>query len=408
MKQYQELLQERKIKGIEIARSQKIKNEKGIWKVPSQYDPRKVYEVTLTLTGATCTCKDFEERGIKCKHYWSVQYVLKRETNKDGTITETRTVRKTYPQAWKEYDMANTQQKDLFQKLLHDLCNTITEPMPKATGRPSLPMKDMVFTSALKVYTNFSLRRFMCDVKEAQRREHIETIPHFTIPSKYMRKEEMTPILHQLIHLSALPLKSIETKFGIDATGFCPSQFSRWFDKKYLKVRDRKIWYKLHLVNGNATHIVTSCEVTTQHIHDTLMFEQLTEEIHQDFNVEELSADKGYSSDPNLQHLNRLGITGYIPFKSNTLPDNQKKSVIWRNAFNYFTFNQSAFLEHYHERSNTETVMHMIKSKFSGHIRSKDDAACINEILLKVLCHNICVLISEMFELGIKPEFLCA
>ena len=48
----------------------------------------------------------------------------------------------------------------------------------------------------------------------------------------------------------------------------------------------------------------------------------------------------------------------------------------------------------------------MIKSKFGGIVRSKVETACTNEILLKVLCHNICVLISEMFELGIKPEFL--
>ena len=59
---------------------------------------------------------------MKCKHYWSVQYILKKEINKDGTITETRTVRKTYPQAWHDYDMANTQQKDLFMKLLNGLC----------------------------------------------------------------------------------------------------------------------------------------------------------------------------------------------------------------------------------------------------------------------------------------------
>jgi hypothetical protein len=50
----------------------------------------------------------------------------------------------------------------------------------------------------------------------------------------------------------------------------------------------------------------------------------------------------------------------------------------------------------------------MIKSKFGDHTKSKDEIACINEILLKVLCHNICVLIQEMFELGIKPEFLGA
>jgi len=30
----------------------------------------------------------------------------------------------------------------------------------------------------------------------------------------------------------------------------------------------------------------------------------------------------------------------------------------------------------------------------------------MNELLLKVLCHNICVVIQEMMELGIKSEFV--
>lgn len=406
--QIQELQKQRKQRGYEIAQKQKVEQKNGVWFVPSQNNPRKSYEVILTLSGATCTCEDYQNRGLLCKHYWSVQYILKKEINKDGTITETRTVRKTYPQDWKNYDLANTQQKDLFQKLLHDLCNTITEPMPKATGRPSLPMSDMVFTSALKVYTNFSLRRFMCDVKEAQKRGYIEAIPHFTMPSKYMRKEELTPILHQLITASALPLKAVESSFSIDSSGFTPSKFSRWFDKKYGFTRDRKIWYKLHLVNGNATHIIASCEVSSQHLHDSLMLEELTTETHQNFNMQELSADKGYLSDNNLQHLNGLGIKSYIPFKSNSVANNEKKSQIWRNAYNYFVFNQAQFLEHYHQRSNSETVFYMVKTKFGDYTKSKDDTACINEILLKVLCHNICVLISEMFELGIKPEFLGA
>lgn len=408
MKQITELLQERKQRGYAIAQTQKVVQKDGIWYVQSQTNPRQTYQVALSLTGATCTCKDYEERGIKCKHYWSVEYTLSKTLNRDGTTTITQVKKTTYPQMWREYDMASTQQKDLFMKLLNGLCATIPEPLPAKTGRPRLPLKDMVYASGLKVFTNFSLRRFMCDVKEANTRGYIQKIPHFSMVSHYMEKPEMTNILKDLIMLSALPLKNIETTFGIDATGFCPSQFSRWFDKKYDKVRDRKIWYKLHLVNGSATHIVTSVEVTSQHIHDTLMFEQLIAETHQSFNMQELCADKGYISDANLQHLNKLGIAGYIPFKSNTISNNEKKSAIWRNAYNYFALNQGAFLEHYHSRSNTETVMHMIKSKFSGIIRSKVDTACINEILLKVLCHNICVLISEMFELGIKPEFLGA
>jgi transposase len=68
-------------------------------------------------------------------------------------------------------------------------------------------------------------------------------------------------------------------------------------------------------------------------------------------------------------------------------------------------FNQEEFLQHYHKRSKAETVFHMIKSKFGDSVRSKTQTAQINEVLLKVLCHNICVIIQEIFELGIEPNF---
>jgi len=63
-------------------------------------------------------------------------------------------------------------------------------------------------------------------------------------------------------------------------------------------------------------------------------------------------------------------------------------------------------MKHYHLRSNVETTFFMIKARFGDFIRSKDKVAQLNEVLLKVLCHNICVVIQEMFELGIEPNFL--
>jgi hypothetical protein len=47
----------------------------------------------------------------------------------------------------------------------------------------------------------------------------------------------------------------------------------------------------------------------------------------------------------------------------------------------------------------------MIRSKYGDAVRSKTEVAQVNEVLLKVLCHNICVVIQEMFELGIAPSF---
>ena len=62
-------------------------------------------------------------------------------------------------------------------------------------------------------------------------------------------------------------------------------------------------------------------------------------------------------------------------------------------------------LEHYHKRSNVESTFSMIKRKFGDSLRSKTDVAMVNEALAKVLCHNIVVLIHEMYELGIDPIF---
>ena len=47
----------------------------------------------------------------------------------------------------------------------------------------------------------------------------------------------------------------------------------------------------------------------------------------------------------------------------------------------------------------------MIKGKFGGALRSKTPVAQMNEILCKVLAHNICCLVSAIYELGINPTF---
>jgi hypothetical protein len=45
----------------------------------------------------------------------------------------------------------------------------------------------------------------------------------------------------------------------------------------------------------------------------------------------------------------------------------------------------------------------MINEKFGARLMSKKEVAQINEVLCKVLCHNICVVIQSTYELGIEP-----
>lgn len=40
-------------------------------------------------------------------------------------------------------------------------------------------------------------------------------------------------------------------------------------------------------------------------------------------------------------------------------------------------------------------------TKFRDHVRRETPVATLNEVLCKLICHNICVLIQESQELGI-------
>ena len=73
--------------------------------------------------------------------------------------------------------------------------------------------------------------------------------------------------------------------------------------------------------------------------------------------------------------------------------------------YHYFIYNREKFLKHYHKRSSVECAYSMLKAKFGDSVPSKSDTGQINEALCKVLCHNICVLVQAMHELGIEPAF---
>ena len=67
--------------------------------------------------------------------------------------------------------------------------------------------------------------------------------------------------------------------------------------------------------------------------------------------------------------------------------------------------NREVFLAHYHKRSNAESTLAAIDAKFGDRIRSKTDAARVNEVLAKVLAHDICTVVRSMHELGAEPTF---
>lgn len=81
-------------------------------------------------------------------------------------------------------------------------------------------------------------------------------------------------------------------------------------------------------------------------------------------------------------------------------------SYAWRRMFHYFAYNKEEFLQHYHKRSNVETTFSAIKKKLGETLKSKNKTAQKNELMCKLIAYNITVLIQEMHELGIEPNFV--
>ena len=372
-----------------------------LFKVKSQ-SGSGFYEVKATPNGMTCDCPDFVYRGGKCKHVQATRYYL--EIEKDtpqGTVIEK--VHLTYTQAWNAYNEAQKAEINLFDDLLKDLVRAIPEPEQK-TGRPRLSIHETLFCAIQKVYSQLSSRRAHGLFQNATEKGQIEHTPDFNVPSKLFKNPEMTPILHELVTLSALPVAGLENDFSVDSTGFRTNTFGAYCEDKYGKSKEH-YWVKAHLCAGVKTNIVAAVAITDSNGGDSPQFGPLVKKTAEGFTINEISADMAYSSRLNLQLVANEGGKAYIPYRKNAT-GKSRGSSLWSKMYHYFQLNRDDFMEHYHKRSNIEATNAAIKRKFGETLKSKNPTAQVNELLAKIIAYNLTVVIHEMYENGIQPEFL--
>lgn len=395
-------MEARAAKGLGIAANAKITHKDNIWTVPSQTSS-KTY--TVNIDAQTCTCPDFDN-GRKCKHIYAVQFALQREGG--ANLPEAPEVkRRTYRQEWREYNLSQTREKAYFIELLYQLCSLVEEPVkPRGKGRPPAPLSDLIFAAGLKIYGCISGRRNQSDLDEARRRGYLSRSVRYNTLFKYLELEMMTPYLQHLITESSLPLKSVEVDFALDSSGFSTCQYVRWYDVKFGNAEDWHDWIKLHVMTGVKTNIVTSVEVSRRYANDSPYFKPLIERTARNFQLHEVSADKGYDSFNNRCLTLIKGAIPYIPFREGekNKPNPSNKGELWRRMYHFYKYNAEEFNQHYHKRSNAESTFSMIKARFGERLRCKTERAQVNEALLKVLCHNICVVIQSIHELGLEVE----
>ena len=391
----------RELKALEIAARSKVVFDGQTWAVPSQ-SGGGIYRVVIS-NPPSCPCDDFQLRNQPCKHILAARLVCERDHGgKSPEIVADAVPKKpTYKQNWPLYDLAQMTEKKRFLELLYDLTRGVEEPEQKV-GRKRVPLRDQLFSVAYKVYSTVSARRFGTDLEDAFEKGYLSQRVHPVSIGAFLETEMITPHLQALITRASLPLRSVESVFCPDSTGFSTSRFVRWYDEKYGCERSGKDWVKAHAVCGTKTHIVTAVEIAHRDAGDSPMFKPMLEATAASgFKIGDVCADKAYLGKDNLDLVASFGGTPFVPFKVNSVDGDG----VWGRMFHYFQYRREEFLKHYHQRSNIESVFSMLKAKFRDHVRSRTDVAMKNEVLCKFLCHNIVVVHQSIIELGIEPIF---
>src|SRR6266404_7337087 len=290
--------QEREQRGLGIAAKAKLqRSDDGYrWFVPSQTEGcNNTYIVKPDPAKPHCTCPDFTARQLRCKHIYAAEIVVRREYTDDvetQTYTETTVVKQTYRQEWSAYNAAQVNEKDEFQRLLHELCKGVGEPS-QPMGRPRLPLEDMIFAATFKVYSTVSGRRFMSDLRDSHAKGHISKLPCYNSIFNYFEDEMLTPHLKMLIEESSLPLQTIESAFAVDSSGFSTCRFVQWVQAKHHdpKLLEAREWVKVHLMCGVKTNVVTAVEITDRYAGDSPQFKGLVETTGKNFTMAQVSAD---------------------------------------------------------------------------------------------------------------------
>ena len=395
----------REQRALALAQSARIKKDGDLWIVPSQSMNAGSYIVRTSADGTPCcTCPDWETRQLPCKHIIAVQYVRHEITPPDAaSLVEMKRPRYAPKPGYRE---ARMNEKLVFVRLLHALCAGVEQPAYKG-GRPAYPLSDVLFAAGMKVFTTFSGERSNSDVVmgadliEKEIGAKIK-VPHPYTTLRIMRKPETADTIKRLIEESAKPLREVEVDFAIDATGISQSTYVRWFDKKWGKDRREKKWLKLHIMIGVTTLVVTGVEVTKGGRNDSPELPNLVGQTAKNFNMREVSADKGYLAKKNFRAIVKTGAEPFIPFKDNS---RQGCDELWNRLHAYFVLNKKDFLDKYHKRSKSECMFSSMKRVLHSSVRARSSTGSVAEVYMKVLVHNIRMLVHSIYELGIDPQF---
>ena len=396
--------------GLKIAATRKFTERDGYWLVPQGKNRFLFYRVTFEPKRKECTCQEFERlKPSWCKHLYALKHLLAQQKTVSRPDSKPKPVpkspaKKSYPRDWSKYNEARREEHAEFKVVLYELCKDLPPHHTSSKGgRPRVPLADLVYAAVTKVRHHKSGAKMESLLKEEREGGRITQIPKASTILNFFNSTKATEVLNQLIGVTCIPFKPLETEFAIDSTFFPIPRKHRWYDEKSGKAKEKLLTFKAHVSSGINTNVVAAIRVTPDRgedkaTADSKQFPFLLEETTQRFRVIEVLADAAYCSDKNFRLAQQAGAVLITRFTSR---DKGFAGGPYTDAWFFQRDRPNEHFERYNLRNNVESTHSMMKREYPGKLLFKSDHAIVNEILCIALIHNIDCLIAAKYVLGI-------
>lgn len=269
------------------------------------------------------------------------------------------------------------------------------------TGRPPANPSDQLKLAILKIYNKSSFRRQHSFNTIYSNSGYTTKLLRRTAVNAVFIEDSFTGYLEEIYRRLADLLIPFENTFAIDSSGFGTRYNSRWV-KVRLDFQKHRDYKKVHIICGTNTHIITEVKILEGTSADSPQLPELFNATAKRFKIKRLCADSGYLSRENVQIVTDAKARPFIMPKINSIRASKGYGA-WYKMIRMWQEQPERFSKEYHLRSNVESVFSMMKTTLLDGISSKTIISQKNELLIRVICHNLSVVIDAIFRFGIDP-----
>lgn len=270
------------------------------------------------------------------------------------------------------------------------------------TGRPKANKADQLKLAILKIYNQSSFRRQHSFNMLYHNAGYTTKILKRSTINKVFTEESFTKHLEDIYRNLSNFLIPYENSFAIDATGFSSRYNSRWV-KVRLDFQKHKLYRKLHIICGVCTGIISEVEVTQGEASDSPHLPKLVGNTAKRFDVRRVCADKGYLGRNNVQFIEDIKAKPFIMPKKNVIAASKGHYPAWNRMIHLWKEKPELFQKNYYLRERVECVFSQMKTTLFDGINSRSFLSQKNELVIRVICHNLSVIVESIFKFGIEP-----